>query len=347
MSVSQFCKSHGLTENPVTILTMSLLFWQSCLPQFTNLTLTFLLIIPLTLTDLSFLVHIWLFRHVQHLSKNPEQLELCACAASRLLEEQDTMSLQNQWKVPCVLFKCSHLCFFFGEVAISHPQSSRAAPHFVSHSFCRRAPSPLSLCSCSVSLCTVHCALCTLQSWGTNHCSHICVCYKEHLVPILVSFIAMHCGSPVLHFTVLFHSAVKCPPLKSNSHGWRLLRLCLGPASLPLCLPLLCQWHPVKCPPPSVKTNSHDWRLLHFKSAFTFLPTPLTPLSLRTNKLFHLLHTSSNGKSTKTFNALCFSIKGHIAPYCSLFDAAIKKETSAISMLSPKTSFKQSKKNGL
>ena len=146
------------------------------------------------------------------------------------------MSLQNQWKVPCVLFKCSHLCFFFGEVAISHPQSSRAAPHFVSHSFCRRAPSPLSLCSCSVSLCTVQCALCTLQSWGTNHCSHICVCYKEHLVPILVSFIAMHCGSPVLHFTVLFHSAVKCPPLKSNSHGWRLLRLCLGPASLPLCL---------------------------------------------------------------------------------------------------------------
>ena len=64
MSVSQFCKSRGLTEIPVTILTLSLLFWQSCLPQFTNLTFA---------DNLSHrFVILWLFQHVQHLSKNPE-----------------------------------------------------------------------------------------------------------------------------------------------------------------------------------------------------------------------------------------------------------------------------------
>ena len=187
--------------------------------------------------------------------------------------------------------------------------TQRAGPHFVSHSFCgRSAPSPLSLCSCSVSLCSVHYALCSVQCCApclyNPDVPHVCVWQRApsaHFTSFLVS--SQCCFTAVKDDT----SAVKCPPVKSNSHGWRLLRLCLGPASLPLCLSAshcCASGTQSSAPPPSVKTNSHDWRLLHFKSGFTFLPTPLTPLSLRTNKLFHLLHTSSNGKSTKTFNAL-------------------------------------------
>ena len=189
------------------------------------------------------------------------------------------MSLQNQWKVPCVLFKCSHLCFFFGEVAISHPQSSRAAPHFVSHSFCDCAPSPLSLCSCSVSLCTVYSTILRYQPL----LSYMCLLQGAPCAHLGL----IHCNALWLSCSALHSAVPQCRQMSTPQEQFpRVAPLAPLPwpcLSAQICFPLLCQWQQVKCAPPS----------LHPHPQVPPTPTPKCPPSIPTTGACYTLKVPS------------------------------------------------------